>query len=160
MALEPWAAALVAKSASRWWNWITAPSSPTWLWSTWKAAIGWNALSSMTVSKSRGLASNAFGSVNASQYNFFFTLISLGLTITSPVITLHDCDSWRLSHTVLNPYGKYKVLHLTVLQVWGAADINSCSIDAPVVIRVNAQPGSFALAGLAAPVIAVGCVAC
>lgn len=63
MASELWAAVPVAKSASLWWSWTTAPSSLMWHWSTWRAATGWNALSSTTVSKSPALASNASGLV-------------------------------------------------------------------------------------------------
>lgn len=64
MASELWAAVHVAKSASLWWSWITAPSSLIWPWSILRAAIVWSASNSTTVSRSPGLASNGSGSVD------------------------------------------------------------------------------------------------
>lgn len=61
MASGHWAVVPVVKSTSRWWSWTTAPLSRMWPWSTWRTAIAWSALSSTTVNKSPGLASNASG---------------------------------------------------------------------------------------------------
>lgn len=63
MESDIWAAVCVVRSVCRSWSWTTAPWSQTSHWSTSRVASVWNALSSMTASRSPAQASNESGSV-------------------------------------------------------------------------------------------------